>query len=79
MAIPVREQVRKSLPVVGIGETDIETEVANIRGVVLKMMMDNTTSIISQFRSILDYIDESMSSDQVLRDCLQHWRDVLGY
>ena len=50
----------------------------SIRDIVLRLIVHDHAEVMYYFRGALDYIDEHMSDDNILRSCLQHWRYILG-
>ena len=41
-------------------------------------MLDDHLEILSDFREALDFIDENMFDDNMLRSCVQNWRYLFG-
>ena len=56
----------------------ITSPVQSTSDIILRFILDDHMDIMSDFREALDFIDENMSDDGVLRSCLQDWRSLLG-
>ena len=50
----------------------------SIKNIILKFILDDHLEIMSDFREALDFIDEHLSDDNVLRKRVQQWRYLLG-
>lgn len=50
----------------------------SIRVMILRFILTDHMEIMSDFREALDFIDENLSNDDVLRSCLQDWRKLFG-
>ena len=55
-----------------------ENPTQSVKDIILRFILDDHMEIMSDFRNALDFIDEHLSDDQVLRECLQTWRVLLG-
>lgn len=51
---------------------------SSIRDIILRFVLDDHMNVMSELREVLDFIDEHMSDDDILRICLQDWRNLLG-
>ena len=49
-----------------------------LKQIILRFILDDHMEIMSDFREALDFIDQHLSNDRVLRECLQTWRVLLG-
>ena len=45
---------------------------------ILRLVQEDQADVLSDFREALDYIDETMSEDSIIRSSLHNWRDLLG-
>ena len=59
-------------------EAFLEAPERSIKDIILKFMLDDHMETMSDFREALDFIDENMPKDPVLRRCLPDWRNLLG-
>jgi Mg2+ and Co2+ transporter CorA len=49
-----------------------------IKNIIQQFVLDDILMTLSDFREVLDFVDLAMSSDIVLRNCLQNWRTLFG-
>ena len=56
----------------------LERPAACIRDIILRLMLDDQVQIMGDFREALDFIDENMSDNDMLRNNLDDWRSLFG-
>ncbi|KAL8825399.1 MAG: hypothetical protein Q9191_004446 [Dirinaria sp. TL-2023a] len=75
---PCRRRFRAQLELSENFKALIQSPEQSIRDIVLRFMLDDHLEIMLDFREALDFIDENMFNDDVLRNCLQQWRYLFG-
>ena len=76
--IPSRQRFKEQLQLAENSKPFMEAPATNIKEIMLRLMLDDQVQIMGDFREALDFIDENMSNDSILRDNLQDWRYLFG-
>lgn len=76
--MPSRQRFREQFRIPMNFEALTQSPEQSIRDIVVRSMVKDHMEFMSKFRKTLDFIDEHMSNDRILRDSLQHWRDLFG-
>lgn len=76
--MPSRQRFREHLEMQENFTASMQNPERSTRDLILRYVLDDHMDIMSDLREALDYIDEHVSDDEVLRSCLQNWRHLLG-
>lgn len=76
--VPSRERFRRRLKTTTALSLLVQDPKRTIRNILFQIIADDSMEILSDFRDVLDVVDESMSDDRLLRQCLQSWRILFG-
>ena len=76
--IPCHQRFKDQLQIPTNLEALTENTPQSVKDIILRFILDDHMEIMDDFRNALDFIDEHLSDDKVLRECLQTWRVLLG-
>ena len=76
--MPSRRRFKEQLQLAENSKPFMEGPATSVKEIILRLMLDDQVQIMGDFREALDFIDENMSNDSMLRDNLQDWRNMLG-
>lgn len=75
---PSRQRFRQQLEIPANFAALTQNPKSSIGDIILRFVLDDHMNVMSDFREALDFIDEHMSNDHVLRSSLQDWRNLFG-